>query len=263
MNCKKSLLFAAALATLSLPASAAKMYLTAEGGKTPFQEKEIEAQPYRQAVEKEFSVYVDTLHRFQTILGFGGSVTDATAEVFARLPKGRQKEFLEAYFDSDKGIGYNIVRVSIQSNDFSTHYNYGDMAGIGNTNELSGQGICAGHTHAAATVARNYSMARPAGTSQWFLPSSGQWFRFMRTAGLTWSEWGECIQGTSSLSTINNMFENAGVSGGKFTFDAFWWSSTEFLTSNAMYFHFSTTLGAYMYDRNKSYGYRVRPFLAF
>ena len=27
---------------------------------------------------------------------------------------------LETYFDADKGIGYNLVRVSIQSNDFSS-----------------------------------------------------------------------------------------------------------------------------------------------
>ena len=120
MKSRRITVLALALAVAGVSAHAAKVFLTAEGNQETFKQLSVEAQPYRQAVEKEFSVYVDTLHRFQTILGFGGSVTDATAEVFARLPKGRQKEFLEAYFDADKGIGYNLVRVSIQSNDFSS-----------------------------------------------------------------------------------------------------------------------------------------------
>lgn len=120
MNAKRLLLLTAALSAVSFSASAAKMYLTADGEQQPFKEIILEAQPYQQAVEKEFSVFVDTLHQFQTIIGFGGSITDASAEVYARLPKAKQKEFMQAYFDADKGIGYNLVRVSIQSNDFSS-----------------------------------------------------------------------------------------------------------------------------------------------
>ena len=46
------------------------------------------------------------------------------------------------------------------------------LDGIANTNTL----VSDGHTHAAASAARNYSVPLPAaGTSGWFLPSIGQW----------------------------------------------------------------------------------------
>ena len=55
--------------------------------------------------------------------------------------------------------------------DNSTKFN--DLAGIANTDALVNN---TGHTHAAASAARNYnSGTHPAGTSAWFLPSAGQW----------------------------------------------------------------------------------------
>ncbi len=61
----------------------------------------------------------------QTILGIGGAVTDASAEIFAKLPKAKQKEFLEAYYSKDKGIGYSLARTTIHSSDFSSEsYTY-------------------------------------------------------------------------------------------------------------------------------------------
>ena len=48
-----------------------------------------------------------------------GFKTDASAEVFAKLPETTQKELLTAYYDSQKGIGYNFARTNIASCDFS------------------------------------------------------------------------------------------------------------------------------------------------
>ena len=45
------------------------------------------------------TVMVDPKKAFQTIEGIGGALTDAAAETFAKLPKERQREVLEAYFD--------------------------------------------------------------------------------------------------------------------------------------------------------------------
>ncbi|WP_317130455.1 glycoside hydrolase family 30 protein [Robertkochia marina] len=68
----------------------------------------------------------------QTVLGFGGAITDASAEVFATLKPKVQQRFLDAYFDPEKGIGYNILRTNIHSCDFSSEsYTYieeGDKA---------------------------------------------------------------------------------------------------------------------------------------
>src|SRR5207302_5247689 len=65
--------------------------------------------------------------KFQTILGIGGALTDASAETFAKLPPAKQQEILKAYFDSSTGIGYTLARTNIHSCDFSSaSYTYVD-----------------------------------------------------------------------------------------------------------------------------------------
>ena len=70
--------------------------------------------------DEDYSIFVDPSQKFQTMLGIGGALTDASAETFYKLPKNRQKEFLAAYYDKEKGIGYTLARTSIQSCDFSS-----------------------------------------------------------------------------------------------------------------------------------------------
>src|SRR5438132_4107004 len=86
--------------------------------------------PMGQPLETQICVFVDPSKRAQTILGVGGALTDASAEVFAKLPPARQREFMEAYFDANKGIGYTLGRTNIHSCDFSsasyTYVNEGD-----------------------------------------------------------------------------------------------------------------------------------------
>ena len=80
-----------------------------------------------QPLETQVCVFVDPARKFQTILGIGGALTDASAETFAKLPAARQDEVLRAYFDADKGIGYTLGRTSIHSCDFSSgSYTYVD-----------------------------------------------------------------------------------------------------------------------------------------
>jgi len=81
--------------------------------------------PIGQPLETQICVFVDPARRFQTILGIGGALTDAAAETFAKLPKARQQELLDAYFDVSKGIGYTLARTNIHSCDFSSDsYSY-------------------------------------------------------------------------------------------------------------------------------------------
>ena len=75
---------------------------------------------YGQPVESQVCVFVDPTHRFQTILGIGGAITDASAETFAKLPVKVQKQFLTAYYDKVNGIGYTLARTNIHSCDFSS-----------------------------------------------------------------------------------------------------------------------------------------------
>ncbi|AWG26295.1 glycoside hydrolase family 30 protein [Flavobacterium kingsejongi] len=73
-----------------------------------------------QPLETQICVFVDPTHSFQSIMGFGGAITDAAAETFAKMPKAQQQEILTAYFDAEKGIGYTIGRTTIHSSDFSS-----------------------------------------------------------------------------------------------------------------------------------------------
>jgi len=71
------------------------------------------------------SIVVDKEKTDQTFLGIGGAVTDASAEVFSKLSPKKQKEFLNAYYDKNKGIGYSLARTNIHSCDFSSEsYTY-------------------------------------------------------------------------------------------------------------------------------------------
>jgi glucosylceramidase len=73
-----------------------------------------------QPKETQICVFVDPTKTFQTFLGIGGALTDASAETFAKLPKEKQQEILQAYYDPQKGIGYTLGRTNIHSCDFSS-----------------------------------------------------------------------------------------------------------------------------------------------
>ena len=73
-----------------------------------------------QPLETQVCVFVDPTKTFQTFMGIGGALTDASAEVFAKLSKAKQQEFLQAYYNVDKGIGYTLARTNIHSCDFSS-----------------------------------------------------------------------------------------------------------------------------------------------
>jgi glucosylceramidase len=73
-----------------------------------------------QPLETQVCVFVDPSRTYQTLLGIGGAITDASAETFAKVPQEKQQEILDAYFDPEKGIGYTLARTNIHSCDFSS-----------------------------------------------------------------------------------------------------------------------------------------------
>lgn len=75
--------------------------------------------PGRQPLETEMSIFVNTSKAFQEIVGIGGAITDASAEVFAKLPADKQQELIQAYY-SEAGINYSLLRTPIHSCDFSS-----------------------------------------------------------------------------------------------------------------------------------------------
>jgi glucosylceramidase len=104
------------------------VYTTADQTELRISETEkLHFKTFKQPLETQISVFVDPAKTFQTYMGIGGALTDASAETFAKLPKATQKEFLTAYYSKDKGIGYTLARTSIASSDFSTE-SYGYLA---------------------------------------------------------------------------------------------------------------------------------------
>jgi glucosylceramidase len=82
--------------------------------------EQLNFKPVGQPFETQPCVFVDPAHKFQTLVGIGGALTDASAETFAKLPAAKQQEFLKAYYDPVSGIGYSLGRTNIHSCDFSS-----------------------------------------------------------------------------------------------------------------------------------------------
>lgn len=60
--------------------------------------------------------------KYQTMEGFGGAVTDSAGYVFSLMDESQKKQMLRKYFGKD-GMKYNMVRIPIDSCDFSlAHY---------------------------------------------------------------------------------------------------------------------------------------------
>ena len=110
-----------------------------------------------------------------------------------------------------------------------------DMAGIVNTDYLINNAPT-GHTHNAASAARNYnSGTHPTGTSAWFLPSAGQWDKMATAAG---------------------GYGNLGLQSGYY----YYWSSSELSANEAWLFSASS---GYLLNVRKDHGDLVRACLAF
>lgn len=78
-----------------------------------------------QPLETEQFILVDPTKRFQALIGIGGALTDASADVLATLAPDVQEKIVRAFFDPKDGIGYTLARTSIHSCDFSsTSYTY-------------------------------------------------------------------------------------------------------------------------------------------
>lgn len=122
----------------------------------------------------------------------------------------------------------------------------------------------------AAAKAKNYetTVAAPASTSGWFLPSSGQWLKFFEAAGVDVTNWTAFVYapapdgGTQAdnWTKINTLLTAAG--GPVKT--SYYWSSSEGSNNYAEIVNFKSDYGVRLYSFNKtptsSY---VRSFLAF
>ncbi len=75
-------------------------------------------------------VWVNPQRRFQRIQGFGGAFTEAAAVTWLKLPPAERQALLQAYFCPQRGHGYTLCRVHMNSCDFALgNYAHADQPG--------------------------------------------------------------------------------------------------------------------------------------
>ena len=77
------------------------------------------------------AVAIDTSRHFQRMHGFGAAMTDASAELFSRLPDDKRQAIMAELFGrANGGLGLSFTRLTVGASDFSpTHYSYDDTPG--------------------------------------------------------------------------------------------------------------------------------------
>lgn len=82
--------------------------------------QDISAKAQKAPVDTEgkiINIYDDVV--YQSILGFGGAFTEASAYNYSLMDDETKKAFIKAYFDKKDGLGYNFGRTHINSCDFA------------------------------------------------------------------------------------------------------------------------------------------------
>ena len=124
------LLLTAGCATIAPPAHRpAEMWLTTADQVQKLAPQPIVA-PAGPATGDE-TVTIDPARRFQRMEGFGAAMTDASAELFSRLPDDKREALMAELFGrANNGLGLSFTRLTVGASDFSrTHYSYDDAPG--------------------------------------------------------------------------------------------------------------------------------------
>jgi glucosylceramidase len=111
---------AISLAQATASGATLEIHTTASGSSERLAASSSKFTPGAQPPEGDISIFIDPGKTFQTLLGIGGAITDASAEVFAKLSPKEQEHLLRAYYDPVDGIGYTLARTTIHSSDFSS-----------------------------------------------------------------------------------------------------------------------------------------------
>jgi len=88
-------------------------------------------------VDKKVKIQLFPEKKYQTIIGFGGSFTEASAYLLNQMSREKRMKILEAYF-GESGARYSLTRTHMNSCDFSlSSYSYAPIAGDVDLNHFS------------------------------------------------------------------------------------------------------------------------------
>src|SRR4051794_31532715 len=74
-------------------------------------------------------IVVDPTRRYQTMVGFGASMTDSSAHLLTRLPNRARRDTMRSLFSPTDGIGLSMLRQPMGASDFAVRgaYTYDDQ----------------------------------------------------------------------------------------------------------------------------------------
>ncbi|MBB5867712.1 glucosylceramidase [Allocatelliglobosispora scoriae] len=85
---------------------------------------------FAKGASPETTITVDPQREFQTVDGFGASITDSSAALLTGLAPAAREQAMRSLFDPAAGIGVSFLRQPVGSSDFTAeaaHYTYDDM----------------------------------------------------------------------------------------------------------------------------------------
>lgn len=85
---------------------------------------------FQQGASDRTTITVDPRTSYQTVDGFGASITDSSANVLYRLSPADRAKTMRSLFDPKQGIGVSFLRQPVGSSDFTAeteHYTYDDV----------------------------------------------------------------------------------------------------------------------------------------
>ncbi|HEU4424657.1 MAG TPA: glucan endo-1,6-beta-glucosidase, partial [Pilimelia sp.] len=85
--------------------------------------------PFTEAPPTALTITVDPRRTYQTIVGFGASITDSSAAVLYRLSPAQRDKVMRSLFDARSGNALSYLRQPMGASDFVVdgHYTYDDL----------------------------------------------------------------------------------------------------------------------------------------
>jgi len=141
----KAVMLSAAVLSCSSARQAAVEVTVTTGDKTKLLSREQDIHFADSLPNVVATIDVDTTRKYQTIVGFGAALSDASAWLIQhKLTPARRDSLLQELFGAEPGIGFSFVRIDMGSSDFSLrHYSYDDVAPRGFDSTLANFSIAA------------------------------------------------------------------------------------------------------------------------
>lgn len=104
---------------LTLTGHAQTLYTTTGDLQQKLQQKKLKAS---RSKSNALELVLNPAQKFQTIIGIGGTFSEASAYNLKRISESKREEVLRALFDSRTGAGWTVLRTTINSCDASSQY---------------------------------------------------------------------------------------------------------------------------------------------